>query len=394
MTDWTPFRPDAAALARIQAEVAAIPGIQDRLVANHPDLKRRDRAAHQYQIAGSRVELTVRADLSAPLAGTGIFLPGTSHIGVARVSTGLGCPHLETDPDFLGLALAFRTAAGRRVDLLAINHPGSPTDTHPEFMTLLEAAADGAGAEPLFGSGLGRLDLFDLLASNLRVIRSLVTSLGARHGGGIALHVLAQTLRTARSSTAYQPYWTGIVEADGRPGKVRITPIADENGLRALSPGERHLTAEWRARQAAGPIVFDLHWLAYVDERATPTADLTEAWEEEAHPIGRLTFPRQDWDDEARLWAALAAEMGFNPGNWIADQADSVPEPGTAFTCARKLAYRLGQQGRDALPPERYAEVFRTGRIDAELAVILADRRAAGRAAGHVDCADEEAPGG
>ena len=392
MTDWTPFRPGAVDLLRIGADVAAIPQIQDTLVARHPDLKRRDRAAHQYQIAGGRVELAVRDDLPAALAEVGILAPGRRHFGLGRVSTGLGCPHLETDPDFLGLAIAFRTEAGRRVDLLAINHPAAPTDTHVEFMALLRAAADAAGAEPLFGSGAGQLDLFDLLAGNLRVMRSLVASLGVRNGGGIALHVLSQTVRTARSSTAYQPYWTGIVEIDGRPGKVLIAPLADENGLRALRPGERHLTKEWRARQAAGPIAFDLHWLPYVDERATPTADLTEGWEERPVPIGRLTFPRQDWQsDEARLWAALAAEMGFNPGNWISDRADSVAEPASEFTCARKIAYRLGQQGRDALPPERLDEVFRTGRIDADLAAELTERRAAKRAAGHVDAAGEEA---
>lgn len=393
MGDWTPFRPDAADLQRIAAEVAALPQIQDRLVANHPDLGRPDRAAHQYQIAGGRVELAVREDLPPPLAGVGIFRPGARHIGLGRVSTGLGCPHLETDPDFLGLAFAFQADGGRRVDLLAINHPASPTDTHGEFMHLLEAAADGAGAEPLFGSGAGELDLFDLLASNVRVVRSLVRSLGIRHGGGIALHVLAQTLRTARSATAYQPYWTGIVEIAGAPGKILIAPPADENTHRALRPGARHLTEEWRARQAAGPVAFDLFWLPYADERRTPTADLTEEWAETPQAIARVTFPQQDWQsDDAGLWAALTAEMGFNPGNWIADapdsRADSRPEPATEFACARKIAYRLGQQHRDALPPESYAEVFRTGSIAPGLAAPLRARRAAKRAAGHVDAAE------
>lgn len=388
MVDWTPFRPAAADLLRIAADVAALPQIQDRLVASHPDLKRRDRAAHQYQIAGGRVALEMSADLPPPLAGVGIFQPGAHRTGIARISTGLGCPHLETDPDFLGLALAFQTDDGRRVDLLAINHPAAPTDTHGEFMALLEAAADAAGAEPLFGSGHGKLDLFDLLASNLQVTRSLVASLGVRRGGGIALHVLSQTLRTARSRTAYQRYWTGIVEIDGSPGKVLIGPAADENGARAFRPGERHLSQEWQARQAAETIAFDLHWLPYVDEAATPTADLTEPWDEKPSPIGKLTFPRRDWQaDEARLWAALAAEIGFNPGNWIRDAVDGVPEPGTEFTCARRIAYRLGQEGRGALPPEHYAGVFRTGSISPELAAELRARRAAKHEAGHIDSA-------
>ena len=101
-------------------------------------------------------------------------------------------------------------------------------------------AAEGAGTEPLFGSGLGDLDLADLMASNLGLVKSLVGSLGIKKGGGTALHVLKQTLRTARSATAYQTYWTGIVETGGTPGKFAIVPISDENDLRALHPGERY----------------------------------------------------------------------------------------------------------------------------------------------------------
>ncbi len=53
------------------------------------------------------------------------------------MSTGLGCPHAETDPDFLGLMVAFRMRSGRRIDFITINDPGSPTDTPEEFLALL-----------------------------------------------------------------------------------------------------------------------------------------------------------------------------------------------------------------------------------------------------------------
>ncbi len=394
MSDWKPFRPTDADLRRIAGDVAAIPEIQKALRENHPDIHTRDRVAHQYQIAGGRVDLTVAEKLPPDLEGVGLFEPGSRHIGVGRVSTGLGCPHLETDPDFLGLMLAFRTRAGRRVDFLTINAPGAPTDTHGEFMKLLEATADGAGAEPLFGSGLGTLDLFDLLASNVRVVRSLVGSLGLRTGGGIALHIVGQTLRTAKSSTAYQNYWTGIVEVGGVPGKFLLAPLSDENRLRALSPGERHLSEDWRKRQAAGAVEFDLFWLPYIDETATPLRDLTEPWEERAEAVGRVTFPQADWRGEtARRWAALAAEMGANPGNWVHDRDDSVPEPATEFACARKIAYRRSQEGRDVLPEALYDDVFRTGEIDENLAATLKARRLAKRGAGHVDMAPEAEAG-
>src|ERR1043166_1937816 len=186
-------------------------------------------------------------------------------------STGLGCPHLETDPDFLGLMVAFQTRGGQRVDFLTINDPTSPTDTHPQFVTLLDATADAAGAEPAFGSGVGQLDLANLAASNLRLIASLKASLGIVQGLKTATHVAKQTSRTALSSTAYQTYWTGIVEAGGVLGKFTFVPTSDDNHLRALTPGERHLSVEWRQRQSRGDIVFTLQWLPFIDEQSTST---------------------------------------------------------------------------------------------------------------------------
>jgi hypothetical protein len=49
------------------------------------------------------------------------------HVGIGRISTGLGCPHAETDPDFLGLMVAFRAGDGRLVDFVTINHGGGAT---------------------------------------------------------------------------------------------------------------------------------------------------------------------------------------------------------------------------------------------------------------------------
>ena len=153
--DWTPFRPGPQDLERIAGEVAAIPKIQAELLANHPDLKAADRGAHQYQVAGSRVELRIDDALPAALDGIGLFEPGASHHGIARLSTGLGYPHLETDPDFLGLMAAFQTKAGQRVDFLAINDPTSPTDDHRDFVAVLEATAASAGAEAPFAGKAG-----------------------------------------------------------------------------------------------------------------------------------------------------------------------------------------------------------------------------------------------
>jgi hypothetical protein len=385
---WTPFRPSPADLERISADVAAISDFQAELVNNAPDLKVRDRVAHQYQVAGGKVALKIAAQLPGNLDGVGLFRPDAEYTGIARISTGLGCPHLETDPDFLGIRLAFQTAAGERVDFLGINDPTSPTDDHRRFVALLGATADAAGTKAVFGSGLGRLRLADLLATNLRLVGSLIRRIGLIGGIGTALHVTKQTSRTARSTTAYQTYWTGIVETGGVPGKFVIEPTLDQNRLRPLEPGERYLSKEWRERQGRGPVEFDLHWIPFINEAETPMLRLTKPWREERHLVGRVTFPQVDADSEdARLWSALAAEMRANSGNWVRDRANSIPLPGTEFGVARLLAYRKSQDGRDALPEESYAQVFHSGAIDGELAGLLQRRRSDKRQMGHVDSA-------
>lgn len=79
-----------------------------------------------------------------------------------------------------------------------------------------------------------------------------------------------------------------------------------------------------------------------------------------------------DGQSEAdQLWADLALEMGANPGNWVRDLTDSIHEPSTESTFARKLFYTESQEGRDALPESLYKKVFRTGSISVELAKAL-----------------------
>ncbi|MEO1249643.1 MAG: hypothetical protein AAFW76_07360, partial [Pseudomonadota bacterium] len=174
----------------------------------------------------------------------------------------------------------------------------------------------------------------------------------------------------------------------GQIGKLVFVPTKDDNPLRALKPGERHLTEDWRDRQAAGPLAFDLYWLPFIDEKSTPLGELTEPWKEEPQKIGQAIFPQIDWQaDEAQHWAALAAEIGANPGNWVRDKDNSIAEPATEFTCARKIAYQLSQTGRDALPDDTYAHVFRSGQITESLAAELDRRRHLKKNGGHIDTA-------
>ena len=183
--------------------------------------------------------------------------------------------------------------------------------------------------------------------------------------------------------------WTGIVEVAGNGGKFAVVPVTDENKFPGLHPGQRHFTEEWKKRQTAGDVVFSLFWIPFRNEKDTPTAELTEKWDEEdSVRIGTVTFPRTDLDsEEAALWAALASEMGGNPGHWVHDRDNTIPEPSTEFGLARKLAYRLSQQGRNALDPALYQSVFATGEIGPELAEELRRRREVKDREGHVSWA-------
>src|SRR5262249_45201501 len=185
---------------------------------------------------------------------------------------------------------------------------------HPQFITLLDATADAAGAEPAFGAGVGELDLANLAASNLQLIKSLIASLGLVLGSKVASHVAKQTARTAISSTAYQTYWTGIAEVGGVLGKFMFAPETSENALRSVTPGERHLSVEWRQRQARGDINFTLNWLPFIDEASTSTTELTKPWVQRPVAVGQVTFPGIDGSDaETAAWSMLAAELGANP---------------------------------------------------------------------------------
>lgn len=367
------FDPTPSQKQQLEEIAAAIPGVQQTFVANHPHLTAADRAAHQQQIAASQVLLTVADGLPAELEDLGVFTRRDATagpvIGIGRISTGLGCPHAETDADFLGLMVAFRTAAGRRIDLITINDPRSPTDTPEEFLALLKATADAARAT-------------GLLASQATLLASLV-----RHAGvgaiRIAAHVTAQTSRTVRSSSAYQQYWTGVVRARDVLGKFTFVPTADALG--GPPRGPTRFTQDWRTRQSAGDVHFDLRWIPFLDERRTPVEDLTRPWAHDHEVnVGRVTFPRTDFDSQdAKLTALLASELGANPGNW-----DEIPGgrgsalPSTRFTAARQLAYRASQDARHALPDDRYATFFERGTIGPELAAELVRRYQQKRATG------------
>ena len=373
------FRANADDLRRIDADVAEISEIQRQLRDRHPELKCLDRAAHQYQIAGSKVLLRVATELPEGFSGIGLFVPGIEHIGVGRVSTSLGTPHVETDRDFLGLRVSFLTAAGQPVDFLAVNSPALPVDDRRDGMHFLRGTADAAGASPIVPSPLA--------VGQALMRASLIKHMGFAKAEKTLGHIAQQSARTARSSTAYQSSWTGVVEVSHTLGKFTLTPLTAENHERTLYPGERYLTQDWARRQASRDITFGMYWIGYLDEHRTSLERFTQPWmETHKSLVGHLVFPFHDTTtDDAKLWAALAAEMGANPGNWISDARDSVREPSTEFGLARKFAYERSARGRNALPLSAYRAALRTGQIDDELAAELRRRLERKRRLRHID---------
>lgn len=374
----------ADVVGKIGADVASIPEIQERLLAVSRGLAMRDRVAHQYQIAGGKVVFRISSSLPSELQGYGLFVPGQVHLGIGRISTGLGCPHAETDPDFLGLRLSFMAPEERRVDFITINHPASPTDDHRAFVALLHATVTSTTvAEAVGGPWIVRT-----LASSLGLTAALIRRMGVVKGTGTAVHVARQTFRTARSRSAVQPYWTGVVEIGGRAGKFIFLPAEVSAEPPGTGPRSRRLTRDWRSRQAAGPIAFDVYWTPFIDEASTSKTHLSRTWKEKPSLIGQVVFPRQGPEDEtAGLWAVLADEMGAHPGNWVGASNGSIDNP-VEFATARTLAYRSSQSGRDALPTEAYREVFTSGQLPPSLQAELRRRRDLKLASGHVSHAE------
>jgi hypothetical protein len=377
------FRPGADDLLRIAVDVAEVNTIQRQLRDRHPGLKCLDRAAHEYQVAGSKVLLRVANRLPDRFSGVGLFVPGAEHVGVGRVSTSLGTPHGENVPDFLGLRASFLTALGQPVDFLAVSSPALPVDNRLDGMHFLRATADAAGAGPI-ASGPLAVDYALMRAS-------LTRSMGVGKAEKTLGLIAQQSARTARSGTAYQSYWTGVVEVNGALGRFRLTPLNSWNGFHSLHSGARYLTTDWARRQASGDIVFGMYWICYLDESRTSLERFTQPWvESHKSTVGHLLFPQTvQTTEEARLWAALAAEMAANPGNWVCDATDSVREPSTEFGLVRKLAYARSARERDALSLDAYRAALQRGRIDHELAAELKRRTERKRRLHHIDRAPE-----
>ena len=286
------------------------------------------------------------------------------------MSTGLGCPHAETDPDFLGLMVAFQARSGRRIDFVTINDPTSPTDTPEEFIALLQATADAAGA-----SGL--------LANQARLLLSLARHAGIR-AAPIATHVTGQTRRTVRSSSAYQ-------QVPGPASCARATRSASSPSCRSTRRCRRPRTrTETVHRRLADTNGRRDRWhssctgsRSSTSGRRRSTISRPRGGTSTRCALARSCSRRRDRDQriEAHRASCLGArrQSGQLAGNHRrASGGASVDR----FTAARALAYRLSQQHRQALPEDSYRSFFEKGEISDALAATLIARYKEKQAAG------------
>ena len=82
------FNPTAEETRALEALIAAIPQIQDKLVVNHRQLTRPDRGAHQQQIAGGKVLFTLERSLPPALDRIALMISvaacGSMYRGLGR----------------------------------------------------------------------------------------------------------------------------------------------------------------------------------------------------------------------------------------------------------------------------------------------------------------------
>ena len=359
------FEPTPDERRALEELAGEIPEIQQTLIRNSDQLTAPDRGAHQQQLAGGRVVLQVERVLPPELHGLGVFAPASApaggFTGIGRISTGLGCPHAKTAPDFLGLMLAFMSPAGKRIDFVTINDPTAPTNTPGEFIALLKATADSART-----------------GSQAVLLLSLARHAGLR-AAAIATHVIGQTARTTRSSTAYQPVLDrgGAGERDARQVRVR----ADRGRQHAARSGAGSAVSDPRlARASAGG---SAHLRPVLDSVRRRRADADREVDaavgagppREGRPCHVPAYRSRFTRGDAR--SAPRVGDGREPGNWFEepDRHGADILPATEYTAARALAYRRSQQERQALPDESIVSFFTTGAISPELADELLRRQ-------------------
>ena len=153
-------------------------------------------------------------------------------------------------------------------------------------------------------------------------------------------------------------------------GKFTFVPTGDVGPRPGATRGPTHLTQDWRARQGAGPLEFDLRWIRFLNDDDTSLVDLTRPWES-GHEV--TVGPSDVPEDGLRLHRSEADTCSHRSRRESWKLAGSVGAraeglPSTRFTAARQFAYRASQDARGALAEDQYASFFERGEISSTLA--------------------------
>lgn len=286
------------------------------------------RALHVKQHLGAVGELLVTAPEGARF---GVFsTPGQVWPLYARFSNGSSSHQADKLPDVRGFALKLVGVPGSKIipgleqeqtqDFLMIAGPSIPFRDPEEFMRFVRAAKDGPARllPRLFGSfGLGR-----------------------------ALTVLKRLAQTPKvESYATNAFHTGapLAFAD-TAAKLGLFPL--DNAQAPAATGNDALREDLTRRLGAGPLRWALRAQLFVDDRATPIEDTSQAWVGPWLELGTLTLPRQDvTSPRGQEISDLVSRFSFDP--WHALEAH---RPLGAIMRARAVTYRESVLARKAAP--------------------------------------------
>ena len=266
-----------------------------------------------------------------PRTRFGVFADGAGPWPVwARLSNGVGWRQSDSELDARGLAIKLMGVPGPKLldeetgtqDFLMTNSPTPVGRDAVDFMQF--AAANSRGKAAGFGFALTH----------------------PRHGGPALMDT------GPIPSMVAEQYWGGGAFHLGAHQAVKFTakPCSFARALVPVGSGPDRLRADLVDAAATG-LCFNFYVQFQRDAFRTPIEDASREWSEADAPlvaIGRLQFPPQALDDDAR--DARCQALSFNPWHAIAAH-----QPMGHINRARKFVYAASRAHRqDASEPTSF----------------------------------------
>lgn len=284
------------------------------------------RALHRKQILGLQGQLEILGDIPDH-ARHGLFaLPGTHDVWI-RLSNGSMNKQPDNIGDVRGFAIKVRGLDGPSAldgttdcqDFLLINRPAFSSPKSDQFVSMVQAAAQGNA--PLFRFMIGTYGFL---------------------GGIMKMKSLASSMKKRFTGFATEKFYSAAPIACG-PYAVRVRLLPDPNQKKGAGTPE-DLAEELKSRLAGSSLSMDLQLQFYTKEKHTPIEDASVDWKEKHSPyvtVGRLHIAAGvDALDDIQETIEKAI---FDP--W---QALKEHRPLGDVMRARKVVYFASQKGRGA----------------------------------------------